>query len=285
MYNDITQTCTAHLRFILFYHFYIQPVIAKALYMILLLLYYKHTKYNYELSFSNKSYKIIELNNDNVSYDEQDKTLSNYQQINQNIVKNSKVQHRSLSSSSLNNQVDNHSTIITSEQSTQGLLPGDTNDIEISVHELINQINGPTSIWLQSSTYADRIILELPHFQYCKCFYAKTVKFHACDETDIEDSTDNGETEDDEMRKVCVCGRNKELNEYLERNFDEQQLKFRRECSICLNKYSYNCLMVMLPCCHSFHRQCIYEWFMNSMNYKLTCPICRFSFHNNKKII
>lgn len=287
MYNTATKTSLAHLRFVLFYHIYIQPFIAKALYVIFLMLYYFQTKYTHDQKILKSSYESVGLNDDVIGNDEQSKVIVGCQKKHSNILNSSKLQHRSSSSASLNDQITTSNNAVTTspESSNLEFLTGDSTDIEISVHELLNQINGPTSIWLQSSTYADRLILELPHFQYCKCFYVNLIKCHARDETDIEDSTDCGETEDDEKRKVCECGRNKELNEYLEKNFGEQHLKFRRECSICLDKYSYNCLMVMLPCCHSFHRQCIYEWFMNSVNYKLTCPICRSSYHNNKKII
>ena len=163
----------------------------------------------------------------------------------------------------------------------RSLLPD--SDIEISVHELINQINGPTTIWLQSSTHADRLILELPHIKYCKCFYLRTIRVHAKDETDL-DTTDL-ETEDDDIRiKVCECGKNDELNKYLKTNC-ENMPKLRKECSICLEKYFFNSNMFMLPCSHTFHRHCLHEWFMNSISYKLTCPICRTSLYNNKKSI
>lgn len=174
----------------------------------------------------------------------------------------------------------------TSPVSLPQLLPPDS-DIEISVNELINQINGPTSIWLQSSTHADRLILELPHIRYCKCFYASAVKFHARDETDL-DSTDLETEDDSDMQRVkaCECGKNEELNKYLANHYDVHVPKFiKKECSICLEKYSYNAYMVMLPCCHTFHRHCLYEWFMNSVSYKLTCPICRSSLHNTKKSV
>jgi hypothetical protein len=42
-------------------------------------------------------------------------------------------------------------------------------------------------------------------------------------------------------------------------------------CPICLENYSPNQERMYLPCFHSYHRECITEWFgMNS-----TCPLCK----------
>lgn len=268
MSNSLCQQMIAHVRFVLFYHLYIQSSTAFLSYMAFLILYYMETKRIYN---DNEYEKLKNDNEMNLK-----SNLNQQDRINEyeNLANDPQMNIRSSS------HLENNTNRVTNVNQSLAV----DSDMEISIHELISQINGPTSIWLQSSTHADRLILELPHFEYCKCFYAHTVKFHDCDETDIEDLTDRGETEDDEKSKVCECGRNKELNKYLDQNCD-LNVKFRRECSVCLDKYTYCSIMVMLPCGHSFHRQCIYEWFMNSVNYKLSCPMCRTSFYNNKKII
>lgn len=185
-------------------------------------------------------------------------------------------------------------------------------DIEISVSELIDQINGLTTIWLESSTHADKMLSLLPSIEYCKCFYVNTIKIHNYDETDTE--RDGTTTEEDEETKCepsssetssssplldstttnvvsekkapsesCECGRNNELNKFLDENRIKLFDRIRRECSICLEKYQFGCLIIPLPCGHWYHRRCIYEWFMNSKNCK--CPVCRTCFYKFKKTV
>jgi hypothetical protein len=43
------------------------------------------------------------------------------------------------------------------------------------------------------------------------------------------------------------------------------------DCSICLNEISIDEHIIILPCCHRYHKQCIIQWF----NQRNTCPICR----------
>ncbi|RNA10295.1 E3 ubiquitin-ligase RNF103-like [Brachionus plicatilis] len=166
---------------------------------------------------------------------------------------------------------------------TNHVSPADM-DIEISVSELINQINGLTTIWLQSSSYADRLISELPSVEYCKCFYANRVKLRAFDETDLEETTEDEEHLDRATNR-CECGRNEELNK-LEGQGERMVdffAKFSHQCTICLQKYMLGNIIIILPCGHFFHKKCIYEWFMSSINYK--CPMCRTSFYRLKKSI
>ena len=129
----------------------------------------------------------------------------------------------------------------------------------------------------------------MPNIEYCVCFYANSIKKKSYDETDYGESEATEEEDDkfikDKIKPICECGRNSELKKY----FNDFELvnfwqKFSKECSICLSKYKYNSLIINMPCGHNFHRHCIYEWFMSSMNYKLSCPICR-AFFNFKKII
>ena len=43
------------------------------------------------------------------------------------------------------------------------------------------------------------------------------------------------------------------------------------DCSICLNKIDIDEDIIILPCCHRYHKSCILQWF----NQQNTCPICR----------
>ena len=53
----------------------------------------------------------------------------------------------------------------------------------------------------------------------------------------------------------------------LEKNLlDEKNL-----CIICLNNMEANEIVIILPCTHIFHEDCITKWLKN----KSTCPICQ----------
>ena len=45
-----------------------------------------------------------------------------------------------------------------------------------------------------------------------------------------------------------------------------------RECSICQENLDRNSRILMLPCTHVFHRDCIVHWLRVHNN----CPVCRF---------
>lgn len=44
-------------------------------------------------------------------------------------------------------------------------------------------------------------------------------------------------------------------------------------CGICVDEYTKNDPIVVLPCKHYFHTECIRHWLCNE---KVTCPLCRF---------
>lgn len=44
-----------------------------------------------------------------------------------------------------------------------------------------------------------------------------------------------------------------------------------KECSICLNEMKIDDKLIILPCKHYYHKECIAEWFKKSK----TCPECR----------
>jgi hypothetical protein len=166
-------------------------------------------------------------------------------------------------------------------------------DTEQSVSDLISQINGLTSIWLQSSTRLDRILLELPCIQLCRCLkrcihlagknsqdqYTRSMS--SCSSSCYSDE-DGGEKSNTDLEVHCECGQNPSLKKSAAKGV-ASFMKFSRECAICLERYGLGAVMVVLPCGHFFHRKCVYEWFMNSVNYK--CPCCRSSLNKLKKSI
>lgn len=253
--NRIMQNFFAFSRFFLFFYIFVRPSFAFFIFIFLSILFYLHTKRIFTKTVNN----LLPLkHNQGISLI----VPSQEQELNAN----------------LSSERDTN-TITINSASNQDI------DIEISVSEIINQINGMTTIWLQSSSYADRLISELPTIEYCKCFYVNTVKMHAKDETDREETSEE-DGENEETKKMidrCDCGKNTDLNYLDKNNLKSLYNRFHRECSICLDKYSFGNFIISLPCGHLFHKKCIYEWFMNSVNYK--CPVCRTSFYRFKKCI
>ena len=43
------------------------------------------------------------------------------------------------------------------------------------------------------------------------------------------------------------------------------------DCSICLSEVNVGDNLILLPCCHTFHKNCISQWLIKNN----TCPICR----------
>ncbi len=140
--------------------------------------------------------------------------------------------------------------------------PQVVNHTNIDSHtiSLINQINGMATIWLETGTYADRLILKIPTFNYCKCISL------------IGDSLKPGLS--NKIANYCFCGKNN-LNLILS-NKSTSALSAKilsDECTICLETYKLNDLsLCQLACYHNFHKNCIYEWFLTG---QYTCPVCR----------
>lgn len=161
-----------------------------------------------------------------------------------------------------------------------------------TVSNLINQINGITTIWLSSTTLADKVLLELPTIELCKCIkrlarLADRARSYA---------TSSGFSEEEDEQKLtdkpiqCECGRNDPS--YLSGLRETDFINISRECSICLEKYSFEPSsdvngiksIVRLPCGHFFHRKCLNEWFMTCSS-SCNCPFCRLSLFRPKKSI
>jgi hypothetical protein len=135
-------------------------------------------------------------------------------------------------------------------------------ELETGISNLIEYINGLTSIWLQSTSKADKLVLDLPTLFYCECI-------------DLEGENENFDYHYNlvdlakKKFRCCNCGKNNKS--LLISDSAIQQIKLN-ECSVCLDSFKQSNLILQLPCRHNFHKKCIYEWFLTG-NYQ--CPICR----------
>ena len=267
--TELTQNICAYLRFFIYFYAYLQSHLTVVIYLLITITFYFHTRLLY-FKAKKLNKKLIQQKKLQLAQKLLVTKESNNTELTSAIQLASHTPEPSLPPIQRDNQLQPSNNL-----TNTNVLPLDL-DLEIGVYDLINQINGLTTIWLQSSTHADRLLSELPTIEFCKCFYAHNIKIKAMDETDRDTTTEDDE--DYSSSKLihstacfCECEKNKDLRKYFEeKNFKS---KVRRECSICLEKYKIGSLLVLLPCGHLFHKRCVYEWFMNSSNCK--CPICR----------
>lgn len=59
-------------------------------------------------------------------------------------------------------------------------------------------------------------------------------------------------------------------NKPLSSSEDRKEHPMHHKCSICLAPFELGDELILLPCFHRYHRQCIFHWFDG----KRTCPIC-----------
>lgn len=140
-------------------------------------------------------------------------------------------------------------------------------EIEIGLNNIIDYINGLTTIWLHSTSKADRLILDLPILNYCNCVEL-LLKYNKQTTNSSNNDCIKKDNENSQFHK-CKCGKNNKT--LLISIFAIKKIKFN-ECSICLDSYKPTNLICQLPCRHNFHKKCIYEWFITG-NYQ--CPLCR----------
>lgn len=87
--------------------------------------------------------------------------------------------------------------------------------------------------------------------------------------TEMLNSNENSEEDDSEnseeyinksiIDKYCIKKKLKNLKHY------------KQSCAICQNDYKKKDNILLLPCSHSFHQDCIKPWFKKNIN----CPNCR----------
>ncbi|UJR24965.1 hypothetical protein I4U23_006329 [Adineta vaga] len=66
---------------------------------------------------------------------------------------------------------------------------------------------------------------------------------------------------------------------------NEQLLDYLDECSICLDKLSFDKrITIQTTCSHRYHRICLKKWIESNGEFSLCCPLCRCSLANDRQI-
>lgn len=57
----------------------------------------------------------------------------------------------------------------------------------------------------------------------------------------------------------------------------DNPLEINDVCSICIEAYEEQDLIVTMPCGHQYHKPCIYPWLKSNIDCgnKPTCPMCK----------
>lgn len=84
-------------------------------------------------------------------------------------------------------------------------------------------------------------------------------------------------------RDLKAAGKSETLRERLRKALIEQNendlfLDDLDECSICLDRLSFDKITTILTTClHRYHRICLKKWIESNSEYSLCCPLCRCS--------
>ncbi|CAF1671308.1 unnamed protein product [Rotaria magnacalcarata] len=66
---------------------------------------------------------------------------------------------------------------------------------------------------------------------------------------------------------------------------DEPMSDYFDECSICLERLSFDKRTTILTTClHQYHRICLKKWIESNGEFSLCCPLCRCSLANDRHI-
>ena len=71
---------------------------------------------------------------------------------------------------------------------------------------------------------------------------------------------------------ITECGRERLIKNKLEKYKVNEKFK-EEECSICLDSYMEDEMIIYLECGHYYHNECSKQWFKEGKN----CPLCRAS--------
>lgn len=91
-------------------------------------------------------------------------------------------------------------------------------------------------------------------------------------------------------RNLKAAGRTEVLRERLrqvliENAENEPMLDYLDECSICLDKLSFDKrITIQTTCLHRYHRVCLKKWIESNGEFSLCCPLCRCSLANDRHI-
>lgn len=88
----------------------------------------------------------------------------------------------------------------------------------------------------------------------------------------IEYEIVNNELESsNEPKKILCKDIQSQLGGYKKIKIDDDLIKCKSSCPICLDNYKDNEFKRELKCGHTYHKKCIDKW----IKHKNTCPICR----------
>lgn len=91
-------------------------------------------------------------------------------------------------------------------------------------------------------------------------------------------------------RNLKAAGKTEVLRDRLrqalmENHEDEINLDELDECSICLDKLSFDRRTTILTTCsHRYHRICLKKWIESNGESSMCCPLCRCSLANDRQI-
>ncbi|CAF1250635.1 unnamed protein product [Rotaria sordida] len=91
-------------------------------------------------------------------------------------------------------------------------------------------------------------------------------------------------------RNLKAAGKTEILRERLRKalinnNEDELMSDYFDECSICLDKLSFDKrTTIITTCLHQYHRICLKKWIESNGEFSLCCPLCRYSLANDRHI-
>ncbi|CAF2726163.1 unnamed protein product [Rotaria sp. Silwood2] len=91
-------------------------------------------------------------------------------------------------------------------------------------------------------------------------------------------------------RNLKAVGKTEILRERLRQalinnNEDEPMSDYLDECSICLDKLSFDRrTTIITTCLHRYHRICLKKWIESNGEFSLCCPLCRCSLADDRHI-
>lgn len=138
---------------------------------------------------------------------------------------------------------------------------------EERIERILHRLSTP-DLWLHPVQSAD-FVCDLPVWGHCeKRFNPEELILQYSSESEF--FSDNDQPEIISKKLICLKCHVKNPDQIPE------HVLSATDCVICLAEYECKELVSGLPCGHSFHKNCIEEWFFSGTSYnKYRCPICR----------